>query len=464
MRRGGLLAAGAFVVIAGGMAVANLRPATGAEEAASLPGGVETAGIVETVVQPPTSEQAAAADDTASVPVDTAPAVVREPVPPRTPVAASERVPKPEHVRGLYLNAYAAGSTRKLAKLIDIASRTEINSFVVDVKEAGTVSYRSSVAEVAAIGADRNYVRDMRGVLAQLKANGIYPIARIVAFKDDVLAAAKPEWAVKTQDGEVWRDAAGFAWVDSFNRHVWDYNIAIAREAIEMGFSEVQWDYVRFPDVPRSLMRTAVWPAREGRTKEDGIREFLLYSREQLADLDVPITADIFGLTVSAGDDMGIGQLWEKLIDATDALLPMVYPSHFARGSYGIPIPNAAPYRTVKTAMEWAQKRTRNVENPAIIRPWLQDFTLGQPRYEAAHVRAQIQAVYDAGLSEWVLWHPGSNYTVEALADRAGVAPDYAIPDVTTLAPAVVKPQVDSVPPVKRDSVVPVRRDTLSMR
>jgi hypothetical protein len=108
----------------------------------------------------------------------------------------------------------------------------------------------------------------------------------------------------------------------------------------------VQWDYVRFPDVPQALMRTAHWPAQEGRSKADGIREFLLYSREQLASYDVPVTADVFGLTVSVRDDMGIGQLWEKMVDATDVLLPMVYPSHFARGSYGIAQPNAQPYET----------------------------------------------------------------------------------------------------------------------
>src|SRR5690606_28898603 len=122
----------------------------------------------------------------------------------------------------------------------------------------------------------------------------------------------------------------------------WDYNIAVAREAVMLGFSEVQWDYVRFPDVPQRYMREAVYPAQAGRSREDAIREFLEYSREQLADLGVPVTADVFVLTVSAGDDMGIGQRWSKMVDVTDVLLPMIYPSHFARGSYGIPVPNAA--------------------------------------------------------------------------------------------------------------------------
>ena len=161
--------------------------------------------------------------------------------------------------------------------------------------------------------------------------------------------------------------------------------------------------------------------AQAGRTKEDGIREFLRYSREQLADLGVPVTADVFGLTVSAGDDLGIGQRWEKMLDVTDVLLPMVYPSHFARGSYGIAKPNSEPYNVIRTSLGHAVRRSENVASAATIRPWLQDFTLGAPRYGAEQVRAQIDAVYDAGLTEWVLWNTGSNYTVDALR---GLAPD----------------------------------------
>jgi hypothetical protein len=338
------------------------------------------------------------------------------------------RVAKPAVVRGIYLNAWAAGSPAKLARLIQLANQTEVNSFVIDVKEGGQVSYRSQVPLARQIGADQPYIRDIRAVLRQLRDNGIYPIARIVVFRDAVLAKARPEWAVRHVDGGDWIDSYGHMWVDSYNRHVWDYNVAIAREALELGFSEVQWDYVRFPDVPRALMRVAHWPAQESRSKADGIREFLLYSRSQLRAYDVPVTADVFGLTVSARDDMGIGQQWEKMLDATDVLLPMVYPSHFARGSYGIAEPNSAPFETVRTAMEHAVRRTAGVTGAATIRPWLQDFTLGSPRYGPYHVRAQIDAVYAAGLQEWVLWHPGSNYTVEALARSDGTTPTFSRP------------------------------------
>jgi hypothetical protein len=341
------------------------------------------------------------------------------------------RVVKPDAVRGIYLNAWAAGSSRRLAQLIDLANRTEINTFVIDVKEGGQVSYRSRVPLARSIGSDQDYIPDVRGVLRQLRENGIYPIARIVVFRDEVLAQARPDWAVRHRDGGEWIDSYGHRWVDSYNRQVWDYNIAIAREALELGFSEVQWDYVRFPDVPQSLMRTAYWPAREERSMADGIREFLLYSRDRLREYDAPVTADVFGLTVSARTDMGIGQLWEKMVDATDVLLPMVYPSHFARGSYGIAHPNAAPFDIIRTSMEHAVRRTQGVPRAAVIRPWLQDFTLGQPRYGAEHVRAQIDGVYAAGLDEWVLWNPGSRYTEAALADRYGNAPALDRPALT---------------------------------
>lgn len=337
-------------------------------------------------------------------------------------------VPRPEHVRALYLNAWAAGSTKKLQKLIDIADSTEINAFVIDVKEAGEISYPSNVPLAREAGANREYIRNVRGLLQRLKAAGIYPIARIVCFKDPVLATARPRFAIQNADGSVWLDNKGKAWVDSYNKTVWDYNIALAREAVELGFAEVQWDYVRFPDAPRSYLNKAVYPAQAGRRKDDAIREFMLYARAKLADLNVPVTADVFGLTVSTTGDMGIGQQWEKMVDAVDVILPMVYPSHFIRGNYGLSNPNAAPYLTIKRSMDDAVQRSKAKPNAATIRPWLQAFTLGPPRYGPAHVRAQIEGVYDAGLTEWVLWSPGSNYDPAALAPDNGPAPVFEIP------------------------------------
>lgn len=350
-----------------------------------------------------------------------------KPLPPPPPPVV--RVPKPDVVKAIYLNAWAAGSQRKLARLIDLADKTEINSFVIDVKEGGEVSYASKVKLANDIGATRKYIPNVRALLDTLRAHNIYPIARIVVFKDPVLAEARPDLAVKDKEGNVWKDNKGKAWVDTYNKEVWDYNIALAREAIELGFSEVQWDYIRFTDAPMSYRARAVYPAANGRTRQAAVREFIVYSKEKLADLNVPVTVDVFGLTTSSRGDMGIGQEWEQIIDVADVILPMVYPSHYIPGNYGLSRPNAYPYRVIYESMQDAIARSKPFgDRAALIRPWLQAFTLGQPPYTPAHVRAQIEAVYDVGLTEWVLWSPGSNYDARALAPEGGPAPVYEIP------------------------------------
>jgi hypothetical protein len=381
------------------------------------------------------------------------------------PPTQRPRVAKPEVVKALYLNAWAAGSPRKLAKLIDIADKTEVNAFVIDVKEGGELSYPSKVKLAVEVGANRQYIRNVERMLDTLRAHNIYPIARIVVFKDPVLAEAKPVFAVKNKDGTIWKDNKGKAWVDTYNKGVWDYNIAIAREAIELGFAEVQWDYIRFTDAPMSYRARAVYPAAANRSRQDAVRDFMLYARAQLADLKVPITADVFGLTTSTKGDMGIGQEWEKMVDAVDVILPMVYPSHYIPGNYGISRPNAAPYRVIYRAMQDAIERSKAVPNAATIRPWLQAFTLGPPKYTPAHVRAQIEAVYDVGLKEWVLWSPGSNYDMAALAPEGGPAPVYDIPGGkgAPVAPKVVEKK-DTAPAWEGKAPPPLLPDTSSAR
>ena len=331
---------------------------------------------------------------------------------------------RPEHVRGLYVNAWSAGSRRRMAALIDLARRTEINSFVIDIKDAtGYVSHRTGVPLAGEIGATGEIrIPSMTWLLGQLEEAGIYPIARIVIVKDPLLAAAHPELAVRDTSGGVWKDNNGTVWLNPFNRGVWDYHVDIAREVAEMGFPEVQWDYVRFPDAPASALGRAHFPGREGRPRTEAIREFLAFSRAELSDLGVDVTADVFGVTTSATGDVGIGQVWESFIDVIDVALPMVYPSHYWRGSFGYEKPNSHPYEIVRHALEKAIARSAELEGAGATRPWLQDFTLGAPRYEAPEVRAQIQATYDVGIQEWILWNPGSRYTEAALEPAEGFA------------------------------------------
>ncbi|MGD2120385.1 MAG: putative glycoside hydrolase, partial [Gemmatimonadota bacterium] len=273
--------------------------------------------------------------------------------------------------------------------------------------------------EVGATGEIR--IRDLPGLLARLQEAGIYPIARIVVAKDPILTEGRPELAIQDSAGGVWLDQDSVRWLNFHDRRVWEYHVALAREVVGLGFPEVQWDYVRFPDAPEAYLGRSVFPGADGRTRVDAIRGFLGYSRDVLSEEGAVVTADVFGVTTSYRRDVGIGQLWESMTDQVDVLLPMVYPSHYWPGSFGFEKPNAYPYEIVRRALRDALRRSAEVEGAGATRPWLQDFSLGDPPYDAPEVRAQIQATYDAGIQEWILWNPGSRYTESALIPRGGL-------------------------------------------
>ena len=358
------------------------------------------------------------------------------PSPPPPPVADSiarppqPRVPTPRVVRGLYVNRWAALGQR-MWDLIDGAKRTEVNALVSDVKDdRGFVLYHSTVPLAREIGADTTrpmYYRRVRAVMDSLRVYGIYPIARIVVAKDPLLAERKLEWSIKRQSdpSQPWLDKNGKPWLDPHQQGVWQYAADLAKEAVNLGFSEIQFDYVRFPDENR-LVREATFPLANGRERAQVIREQLGFTRSLLRPTGVPMTIDVFGLTATDTTDMGIGQRWEQFVDQADVVLPMVYPSHFAPGTYKLVNPNAAPYATIDHALDDAAERSRGIANAAKVVPWYQDFTLGPPRYGAAEVRAQMRAGYDNGVTSWMLWNPGSRYTVEALAPA--IAPADTLP------------------------------------
>ncbi len=348
---------------------------------------------------------------------------------PRTP-AAPTRVARPDSMRALYVNAWASGSRSRMAELIRIADATEINAFIIDVKESDTfLAYDSTAIPLAKeIGADqRPATKWLHALIDTLKAHGIYSVARIVVFKDRMLAEKKPEFAIRHVNGGLWRDKKGGAWVNPYDHRVWDYNIAIAKEALDMGFSEVQWDYVRFPDVTNTVRATMRYPGANGKTRQDNIGEFIQYSKKALASYKVPVTADVFGLVTHDVADVQIGQHWETVITAADAVLPMVYPSHYANGHYGFARPGAVPYQLIRVALTDAVLRTKFVADSAgvpvgEIRPWLEAMSIRGNEYGPAEIRAQIQATYDAGLRSWALWSPGSKFEpfVGALRPAAG--------------------------------------------
>ena len=330
-------------------------------------------------------------------------------------------VARPDTLRGLYVNRWTALGGR-MWQIVAIARTTEINALVIDVKDdRGFVLYRSHVPLARAIGADTNSAmppRRLAALLDSLRRNNIYPIARIVVAKDPLLARARLEWAIRRRrDGKPWLDSNGNPWLDPTQPAVWKYAADLAREAHEIGFSAVQFDYVRFPDDKR-LARETVFPLGHGRNRAQVIHDQLGATRAALGSTGMPMTIDVFGLTATDTTDMGIGQRWEMFIDRADVVLPMVYPSHFAPGTYGLANPNAHPYTTVDRALRDVKRRTAGVKNAAEIIPWYQDFTLGSPKYGAAQVRAQIRAGHDNGFDSWILWNPGSRYHTDALEPR----------------------------------------------
>lgn len=342
--------------------------------------------------------------------------------PPSVAPAAPPRAPPPA-VRGLYVNAWIFGSSR-LEKLIRLADTTEINAFVIDVKDAtGYLTFYSTIPTAIEIGAN-GQVRapDARERLARLRARGIHTIARIVVARDPLLALRKPTWAIRDAHGGLWRDGLGKPWVDAFNDSVWAYAAEIAQEAVKLGFGEIQFDYVRFPDEPPHRLVRAVYPARrEGESQRASLVRHLGVLRERVKPMGVPFTIDVFGLTTSTDGSLGIGQRWEDLIQVADVVLPMVYPSHYRRGSFGLRHPNAQPYSVVRRAVEDGVRRAAHLPAAGRIRPYLQAFTLGRPRYTAAEVRAQIAAVEDAGVDEWVLWNARGVYPARALRREPAV-------------------------------------------
>ena len=329
-------------------------------------------------------------------------------------LAATLTAPPAEPVRAIYVNAWAFG-TRRFHQLVQLAQSTELNAFVIDVKDdTGYLTYHSDVPLAVAIGANNQLrARDTRARVALLKAKGIRAIARIVVAKDPLLAAKKDTWAIQRNTGGAWTDRQNTRWVDAFNDSVWVYAADLAAEAVRMGFEEIQYDYIRFPDESKQRMASAVFPARRAtESSREGVQRNLMLLASRTRALKVPFTIDIFGQTTAAPDDMGIGQYWEDLVIAADVVLPMIYPSHYGRGMYGVARPNTAPYTMVRRALQDGIRRNKALapRKTAEIRPYLQAFTLGRPRYTSVHVREQIRAAGELGLESWVLWNPRSVY------------------------------------------------------
>ncbi len=314
-------------------------------------------------------------------------------------------------VRALYVNRFAAQSTKRMRQLIQIADETEINALVIDLKDEFGLNYKPSNPEWARNAGTSGTIRDLPGLLDTLRAHHILPIARMVVFKDSVTARVHPEWTIRKQDGSVWRDKKGLAWVNPYHHELWDYNIGVAEDLAKLGFGEVQFDYIRFPE-PYPSLPTQVFPDNQGIAKPDVLGAFLKDANARLDKFGVRTTADIFGLVTTVGGPLEVGQWWEKISPNVDVVLPMVYPSHYPRGDLGLAVPNAEPYKVLNIALSRAKQRDQKlgIKTGEHVRPWLQAFTLGKPAYGPAEIEAQKKGTYDSGYDGWVLWNPGSKY------------------------------------------------------
>lgn len=311
--------------------------------------------------------------------------------------------------KALYLSFYGIGDKQLRESALNLIKNTELNALVIDIKgDRGNVSFKSSTPLAAEVGAQKIItIKDINSLVSDLHAKGIYAIARIVVFKDDPLASAKPDLAVKTAGGAIWKDREGLAWPNPFSKIVWDYNINLAVEAARAGFDEIQFDYVRFPDAPG-----LAYPMPNTEENRVGaISGFLAEARKRLIPYNVFLAADIFGYVTWNADDTHIGQKLENLTEVLDYISFMLYPSGFKFGIPGYRNPVQHPREIVYLSLEKAKKRTGL---PAIrFRPWLQafrDYAFDRRSFQDEQIRAQIDAADNFGSNGWMLWNPRNIY------------------------------------------------------
>jgi hypothetical protein len=314
-----------------------------------------------------------------------------------------------------------------LEKVIGIAVATEVNALVIDVKDdSGLMTYESSLDIVNSVDANRSIrIRDVGTLMEVLDKYDIYPIARIVTFKDRNFAYAKPDYSIQLKNGGVWHDYSGTPWVNPFDKHVWDYNVAIAKEAALLGFEEIQFDYVRFPDNAKVYNPITNFPGREGRQKDEAIGDFLEYAEKSLEEYGVSLGADVFGLITRTWDDYpeDIGQSWIEIAPYVDYVCPMSYPSHYGANWYGYEVPDAHPYGVVRGSMMEALEKNAAVAGDSVIRPWLQDFTaswvVGHIYYGYTEVRQQIVAAKELGIDSYMIWNASNVYDPRSFMETA---------------------------------------------
>ena len=384
---------------------------------------VSGAPLAGTEIRAMDSRTRTAADGAFSLETEDTTLVVRRPG--YRPRRVSAELPgsltlQPLTPRALYLSYWAADSRQRRRQLQQLLERTGMNALVIDLKSArGDVAFRSRIPLARAVGAQKvRTLKDLPEFLAELKAQGIYTIGRIAVFKDDALARQRRKLAVHTLDGYLWTDRDGISWVDPYSREVWDYNIALAREAAKLGFDEIQFDYIRFP------ARSDLLFSKENleRQRVAAINGFLRRARTRLGDLPVMLSANVFGYICWKHRDRKIGQRLLDLADSVDYLSPMLYPSGFAQGIPGYRDPVAHSAQVVARSLDRARELT-GLE-ALRFRPWLQafrDYAFDRRRFTAEEIHAQINASEASGSNGWMLWNAASRFSLAGLQQKVAV-------------------------------------------
>jgi len=338
---------------------------------------------------------------------------------PKPPEPQGPVFTRPQAVKGIYLTAWTAGGANSLDRQLKLVSQTELNSVVIDVRDTGENYFPTKIP--LSDEAEKNEylaVPKPQKLMQKLSDAKVWPIARIACFRDNLVTKAFPERAIQLPNGHPWQDRSRHCWLDPYNKKNWQYIAQIVDYAMNIGFPEIQLDYVRFSSEGNS--KNQVFPAKKSyepknSKPEDVVEAFATYISDRVRKRGRLISADIFGIISSTKGDEGIGQQLEKVAAPFDAISPMVYPSHFARGEYRIPNPNAAPYEIVYKSLNDFRKRLPKKE----VRPWLQAFSLGI-KYGGKEIRAQIKAANDAGCTEFLLWNAGNRYTSAGLKPKTG--------------------------------------------
>ncbi|MEF2248493.1 putative glycoside hydrolase [Paenibacillus sp. IITD108] len=320
-------------------------------------------------------------------------------------------------IKGIYVTSHSAGGAR-MPSLLQLVNETDLNSMVIDIKDDnGYITYATTTPELLEYGSSKSFIGDIQQLMAELNRNNIYPIARIVVFKDTVLAVKHPQLSFLQKDGTVWKNGRGESFVNPYKKEVWDYNIAVAKEAAKLGFKEIQFDYVRFPEGFDKKEETLNYE-KTNSSRVEVVTGFVKYAREQLEPLGVRVSIDIFGYAASVPAAEGIGQDFVQISNDVHVISPMIYPSHYSTGWFNLKTPDRSPYETITGAIKDTQKKLADSnELKPIIRPWIQDFTaswLGSGnyiKYGKAEVEAQIKALHDSGVTEYLLWNAGNKYS-----------------------------------------------------